>query len=106
MDDLVPKGGASVVVIRDPSGNDELDALLESDCFRHDLPKASSGQDIWPALLLVAGCLFFFDVFFRRVTVSFAWVPPLAAGMRDFVLRRDAPAPKTEYMDRLRSRKW
>jgi uncharacterized membrane protein/Mg-chelatase subunit ChlD len=105
MAELVPKGGASGVVIRDPSGKDDLDALLETDCFRHDLPRASSGQDVWPALLVVAGCLFFFDVFFRRVTLSFAWAPPLAAAVRDFVLRRDAQAPRTETMDRLRSRK-
>jgi len=105
MAELVPKGGEPGAVIRDPSGKDKLETLLATDCFRHDLPLASSGQDVWHVLVFVAGCLFFFDVFCRRVTVSFAWVPPLAAGMRDFVLRRDAQAPKTEYMDRLRSRK-
>jgi hypothetical protein len=97
MAELMPKGGESGVIISDP--------LLETNCFRHDLPKASSGQDVWHLLLLVAGCAFFFDVFFRRVTVSFAWAPPLAAGVRDWVLRRDGQVPKTEYMDRLRSRK-
>jgi len=105
MAELVPKGGEPGVVIQDPSGKNDLNAFLEFDAFRHDLPRASSGQDVWPALLVFAGCLFFFDVFFRRVTLSFTWVPPLAAGVRDFVLRRDAQTPKTEYMDRLRSRK-
>ena len=39
-----------------------------------------------------ASCLFFGDVFFRRVQVNFAWVPPLAGRARDWVLRRQPQA--------------
>ena len=34
-----------------------------------------SSQDIWYYLLVLASCLFFGDVFLRRVQVSFAWLP-------------------------------
>jgi hypothetical protein len=53
----------------------------------------------------VAGCLFFFDVFIRRVQVSFTWVPGVYGRARDFVLRRQPEAVEPEYMQRLRSRK-
>jgi hypothetical protein len=55
--------------------------------------------------LLIAGLIFFFDVFFRRVQVSFAWAPVLAGRLRDRVLGRQPQAPAPEYISRLRSRK-
>ena len=48
--------------------------------FRHDLPKATSSQEAWHWLVLMASCVFLGDVFIRRVSVNFAWVPPLLAG--------------------------
>ena len=42
------------------------------------MPRSRSSQPVWHLLVLTASCLFFFDVFVRRVTVSFDWVPPLA----------------------------
>jgi len=57
-----------------------VEPLLAINTFRHDgLPKAISSQDVWFYLLLLAGCLLFFDVFFRRVQVSLAWLPPRPA---------------------------
>ena len=41
----------------------------------HDLPKATSSQDVWYYLVLFGGCVFFLDVFFRRVTVDLSWAP-------------------------------
>ncbi len=72
---------------------------------RHDLAKATSSQDIWHLLVFAAACVFLADVFVRRVTINFAWVPPLAAKVRDRLLRRPAMAEVTVVMDRLRSRK-
>jgi len=102
---LEPKGGERGEVIRDAAGVGKVDELLQVNVFRHDLAKADSRQDVWQYALLAAGLLFFGDVFFRRVQVSFAWVPPLAGRLRDRVLGRPQQAPQPEYMSRLRSRK-
>jgi hypothetical protein len=45
------------------------------------------------------------DVFVRRVHVHFGWVPPLALRVRDWVLRRQPPAAKPVFIERLQSRK-
>ena len=50
-------------------------------------------------------CVFFGDVFVRRVQVGFGWVPPLAGQALDCVLRRKPGGQARETMDRLRSRK-
>jgi len=84
--------------------NDGLKQLLAFDTFRHTLPKATARQDVWPQLLLLASCLFFADVFVRRVHVSLAWIPQLAATVRDRIRHR-AAAPQLETMSRLKSRK-
>jgi hypothetical protein len=103
---LQPEGGKTGVLIEDAVLPMSDDAFVEKfNNFRHDLAKATSRQDIWFLLLLVAGCLFFFDVFFRRVQVSFAWVGPLVGGLRDLVLRREPVPVPSETMARLRGRK-
>jgi len=79
--------------------------MLLVNTFRHDLPKATSSQDIWHLLLLIASCLFFCDVFVRRVNVSFAWAAPLAAQLKARLLRREVLSAPAETMQRLRSRK-
>ncbi len=48
-----------------------LRAAAGGDPFRRDLPQAVSTQDIWPWLVLLASCVFFADVFVRRVQVDF-----------------------------------
>jgi len=106
----VPKGGPAGRLIEAPKDSEKkdsekIDALLATNAFRHDLPKATSSQDIWHYLLLLGGCLFFFDVLFRRVQVGLGWVPPLAGKARDWVLRREPQAAKPQFMERLRSRK-
>lgn len=96
---IVPKGGKPGRII-EPSANPPANA------FRHgDLAKATSSQDIWYFVVFFASGLFFFDVFFRRVHVSLAWVPPMAGRAWNFVLRRDAAPVVVETMRRLRSRK-
>jgi uncharacterized membrane protein len=73
--------------------------------FRHDLPPARSSQDAWPWLIFAAACLFFGDVFLRRVQVGFGWVAPLVAGARDRLLGRARVEQQPEALARLRSRK-
>jgi hypothetical protein len=102
---LTPKGGSPGKLIEAQGTGDPLDELMQINPFRHDLPKAFSSQQAWFWLVLVAMCLFFFDVFVRRVTVNLEWVPPLAARLRDRLLGRELQPVKVEYMERLRSRK-
>jgi hypothetical protein len=106
---LVTKNGTAGRLIdapKDLTDNKELvAALLKSDEFRRDLPKATSSQDVWHLLILIGGCLFFVDVFVRRVSINFAWAAPLAMGVKNFILRREAQPATTETMQRLRSRK-
>jgi hypothetical protein len=93
------------MLVDPPRGLADIDPLLETNHFRHDLPKGRSSQDIWHYVVLVGGCLFFFDVFFRRVQVSFAWVPRLAGRARDRLLGRETEEVEPETIERLRSRK-
>ncbi len=101
---MQPKEGAPGQLI-ESAGSNAIDAAQVVNTFRHDLAKASSSQEIWHWLIVLGSCTFLADVFFRRVHVHFLWVPPLAARVRNFVLRRQ-PAPiQPAYIERLKSRK-
>jgi uncharacterized membrane protein len=105
---VVPKGGAPGKYIDAPpklGPEDRLNKLLEASTFRHDLAPATSSQSVWHLLVLVASCLFFVDVFVRRVSVSFAWIPRLASQVRNRVLRRAGSGDVEATIERLRSRK-
>ena len=71
--DLAPRGGGTGRMIDGTLDSGGMDELLAVNSFRRDLPAATSSQDAWHLLVLSAACLFFFDVFFRRVTVGWAW---------------------------------
>ncbi len=81
------------------------DQLLAANPFRRDLQPAIANQSIWPWLILLGSCVFFADVFVRRVQVNFEWLLPVLARGRDWVLRREKAVPVPETMGRLRSRK-
>ncbi len=103
---LVPDGGRKGELIKPKKDPQLPHPWLSVDTFRHQgLAKATSSQDIWHYLVLAGSCLFFFDVFFRRVQVSLTWVPPMLGRWRDRILRREPPPPKDETIERLRSRK-
>ena len=107
MAELVPKDGrpGQVIEASPDGGGTPMEQLLATNTFRHNLPKATSSQDAWHYVLLAAACIFFVDVFTRRVQVSFAWLPPLAISLRDRILGRPAEDAQPEYMQRLQSRK-
>jgi hypothetical protein len=83
----------------------KLQAQLAVDPYRRDLPLAVSRQDIWPWLVLAASCIFFGDVFVRRVQIDLQWLVPIWERFWDIVLGRERPAAAPETMARLRSRK-
>jgi len=102
----VPEGGEAGKVIDAKPGPQLMEGLLSVDTFRHgELPKATSSQDVWYYVVLIGSCLFFFDVFFRRVQVSLMWVPPLASRVWSRILGRELQPVPVETMQRLRSRK-
>jgi hypothetical protein len=82
-----------------------LEPHLAIDPFRRDLPQAIASQDIWPWLVLAASCVFFGDVFIRRVQVDFRWMAPVWQRFAEVVLRRERQEAAPETMSRLRSRK-
>ncbi len=106
---LPPVGGKPGMLIEDeenPAGSINSDAVIQKfNSFRHDLPRATSPQDIWPSLLLLGGCLFFFDIFFRRVQVNFDWLARWLVQARDHFMQREPAAVPDATMSRLRSRK-
>ena len=100
-----PKGGQAAGLVIDPTGEGGNEALMAANSFRHDLEKATSSQDTWHFLLLIGGCLFFGDVFFRRVQVNFAWVMPILSNARDTLFRREKAPVESEMISRLSRRK-
>jgi uncharacterized membrane protein len=82
-----------------------LQQQLAINPYRRDMPLAVSRQDIWPWLVLAAGCVFFGDVFVRRVQVDFRWLVPIWVRFVDIVLRREHQVAAPEMIARLKSRK-
>jgi uncharacterized membrane protein len=92
-----------------PENNEQalqsLEPQLAVDPFRRDLPQAVATQDIWPWLVLMGSCVFFADVFVRRVQLDWQWLQPVWARFAEVVLRRQRHEAAPETMARLRSRK-
>ncbi len=101
---VAPRGGQPGKILP-PITLENRQPAAAIDPFRHDLPQASRTREAWHFALLVGSCLFFFDIFTRRVALNFAWVRPLAAQWRDRVLGRGGPLPVDATLERLRSRK-
>lgn len=93
---LQPKGGESGQVIDEP---------LSVDTFREGLAPAISSQDVWPLFVMLTACIFFADVFVRRVTIGSDWVVPAAQWVRNRLFPNREPAEVEERMQRLRSKK-
>ena len=100
---LQPAGSERGLLING-GGSRPVETLAAADVFRHNLRAATSRQDVWPQLLLLASGVFFCDVFVRRVRVDLSWLPSAVRQVRNRVLRREAPTV-VETIARLRSRK-
>jgi uncharacterized membrane protein/Mg-chelatase subunit ChlD len=102
---LRPKDGQPGKVIAGDLQREKIPELLKVNTFRRDLAPAKSTRDVWPLILLAAACVFFGDVFVRRVTVRFDWIVPATVWLWGRVLRREQAEPGDERLERLRSRK-
>lgn len=101
---IKPDGGEEGSMI-DGNLNEEVIGEQEIDTFRHTLRRAISSQDVWPLFLMFCACLFFADVFVRRVSVGYDWVEPGVNWVRERVLRREVDQQVEESLQRLRNRK-
>ena len=59
----------------------------------------------WPWLVVLGSCLFWGDVFVRRVQINLDWLWVAIGRLRDKILGRVREAEVPETMSRLRSRK-
>jgi hypothetical protein len=101
---LTPVGGKPGRVLPEPTADTSLRDALATNVFRTDLARATTRRDSWHLLALVAGCLFFCDVFNRRVVVSFSWIPALGRCLTDR-LRSKQHVPQSAALERLQARK-
>lgn len=102
---IVPEGGKAGQVIPEPADTKSLDEAVGVNVFRRDLPLASSRQSAWHVLAFIVACLFFADVFNRRVMVDPSWIYGKLALLRDRILRRERLQPAPVAMARLQARK-
>lgn len=102
---LAPKNGKSGVLIEDGLAAASSPFTPEQNPFRRDQERASSNQPIWPWLVVTGACLFWGDVFIRRVQFDPAWILVPLAAVRDKVLRRSKAPEAPETMSRLQTRK-
>jgi hypothetical protein len=98
-------GGSAGRLLPPLAGPEHPQSLVTADSFRHDLPRATSSQDIWHWLSAMACCIFFADIFLRRVELGFGWAGVLARRVRCWVTRRQPQMEKVETIQRLQSRK-
>ena len=99
------KDGPPGVLVEAGLDLSQPDQITKANPFRRDLKQAISNQSIWPWLILLGSCVFFADVFVRRVQINFEWLVLLLMRSRDWVLRRERAEPEPETMSRLQSRK-
>jgi uncharacterized membrane protein len=102
---LQPEGGSAGEVIEGELASDRIESMLSTNTFREGLAPAVSSQDVWPLFLVVAACVFFADVFIRRVTIGFEWVVAGFNWLRNRLLGGDIDEADGERLERLRSRK-
>lgn len=102
---IKPKGGQPGIVLSEPQSPQQLDDALQTNVFRHDLLHATSRQDSWHLLIFAAGCLFLFDVFNRRVIVSFAWLGAITRRLGGYLAGGRSRPEVATSLERLQARK-
>jgi hypothetical protein len=102
---MQPKGGEKGELLDANLQLGDTSEAAQFNTFRRNLARQISSTDIWPLLVLFMSCVFFADVFVRRVNVGVDWVEPVWRKTKDFVLRREPPPEVDERLERLRHRK-
>ncbi|TWT77151.1 von Willebrand factor type A domain protein [Posidoniimonas polymericola] len=108
---LEPRGGQPGKLIDEEAGvelpatGDIPDSLVAVDPYRRDMPRAVSSQDRWPLLVMLASCLFFADVFVRRVQFDLSWTQPAVEWVKVHVFMQAEQVATAPTMSRLQSKK-
>jgi hypothetical protein len=102
---LTPAGGKPGLVLPALRPGEQTDSREAANLFRDDLRRATSRQNSWHLLAFAAGCLFFFDVFNRRVLVSFVWLPATARKIGGYLAGSPLTTEPTAALERLQARK-
>lgn len=100
----VPRGGEAGTVIESSRGLADTAGLLGVNVFRPGVIPAVERTAMWPWAVLVAACLFWSDVFCRRVHVSFAWLGQYLSKLKLKQAGAEKPAAD-ERLARLKDRK-
>ena len=103
---LKPRGARAAGVLVDVDFDaSQMDRILALNTFRHNLPKAVSVRDVWPALLLITACSFLADVFVRRVAVGTDWLLPALRWVRQLLARDRSRHPVEHRLEQLQLKK-
>jgi Mg-chelatase subunit ChlD len=78
---------------------------LQYDTFRRTLPQPVASQEIWHWVLFAAGCLFFVDVFQRRVSIDGSYFGGLVRERFEHLLGRRPILATATPLDRLQQLK-
>jgi uncharacterized membrane protein len=81
------------------------DAPIAVDPFRRNLESAVSSQPVWPWLVVAASCLFWGDIFVRRVQIELGWLRSITRSAAAWVTRRESRGEAPPTLARLRTRK-
>ena len=82
-----------------------LPPAASSNPFRRDLPAVVASRTVWPWVVVAASCLFWADVFVRRVQIDWSWAARVWEAWSARWGRRPPVAEAAPTMARLRSRK-
>jgi uncharacterized membrane protein/ribosomal protein L12E/L44/L45/RPP1/RPP2 len=101
-----PQGGEPGMVASGDFTPESINDFLQLDTFRDTLAKAISSRDIWPLCLLIGACVFFGDIFVRRVAIDWSWTEPALQWIRTKLGRTvEVESDGETRLERLRRRK-
>ncbi|WP_254512953.1 VWA domain-containing protein [Anatilimnocola floriformis] len=98
---LKPAGGKAGELIRLPDDPDTWRKFAGPNLFRRDLQPGRGLTAIWPTVVLIGACLFFFDIFNRRVQIPWDYF----ADVWTRLTRREAAVAVAHPLDRLQATK-
>lgn len=82
------------------AGNGRVLGATPENVFEHNLKASASITPIWPWLLVLAACLFPFEIFIRRVVLPWGLIAAFMLGALRTLpgLKRFIPVPKTQAL--------
>lgn len=98
---LKPAGGQPGEVIRLPENPQQWGRFPGPNVYRRDLAPGRALTGVWPTVVLIGACLFFFDIFNRRVQIPWDLFRAFFARL----LQRQAVAEVAHPLDRLQATK-